>query len=67
MWLLTLLLTKKLNQIVTEIFIRRRKINISTVFIRHSYFPVPKGVRLNSTHYFYYENSKQPITLTNRI
>ena len=33
-------------------FIRRRKIIISLVFITQSYFSVPKDVRLNSTHYF---------------
>ena len=32
-------------------FIRCRKLNISLVFITLSYFPVPKDVRLNSTHY----------------
>ena len=43
---------KKLNPIVTELFIRDRKLNISIVFITQSYFKVPKGVRLNSTHFF---------------
>ena len=43
---------KKLNSIVTELFIRGRKINISLVFITQSYFKVPKDVRLNTTHFF---------------
>ena len=43
---------KKLNSIVTELFIRGRKINISFVFITQSYFKVPKDVRLNTTHFF---------------
>ena len=43
---------KKLNSIVTELFIRGRKLNISLVFITQSYFKVPKDVRLNSTHFF---------------
>ena len=43
---------KKLNSIITEFFIRGRKINISLVFITKSYFKVPKDVRLNSTHFF---------------
>ena len=43
---------KKLNSIVTELFIRVRKLNISLVFIRQSYFKVPKDVRLNTTHFF---------------
>ena len=42
---------KKLNSIVTELFIRDRKINISPVFITESYFNVPKDVRLNTTHF----------------
>ena len=42
----------KLNPIVTELFIRGRKLNISIVFITQSYFKVPKDVRLNSTHLF---------------
>ena len=50
--LLIRLMTKKLNPIVTELFIRGRKINISLVFITQSYFAVPKNIRLNFTHYF---------------
>ena len=43
---------KKLDSVVTELFIRGRKLNISLVFITQSYFKVPKGVRLNATHFF---------------
>ena len=43
---------KKLNPVVTELFIRGTKLNISIVFITQSYFKVPKDVRLNSTHFF---------------
>ena len=43
---------KKLNSIVTELFIRGRKLNISLVFITQSYFKVSKDVRLNTTHFF---------------
>ena len=50
---------KRLNSLVTELFIRGRKLNISLVFITKSYFKVPKDVRLNTTHFFYHENSKQ--------
>ena len=42
---------KKLNPVVTELFIRGRKVNISIVFITQSYFKVPKDVRLNSTYF----------------
>ena len=43
---------KKLDSVVTELFIRGRTCNISIVFIMQSYFEVPKDVRLNSTHFF---------------
>ena len=43
---------KKLDSIVTELFIRGTKPNISIVFITQSYFKVPKDVRLNFTHFF---------------
>ena len=43
---------KKLSPIVTELFLRGRKLNISLVFISQSYFKVPKTIRLNATHYF---------------
>ena len=42
---------KKLNSIVTELFIRGRKLNISLVFITQSYFKAPKNIRVNSTHF----------------
>ena len=43
---------KKLDSIVTELFMRGRKLNISLVFIMQSYFKAPKDVRLNTTHFF---------------
>ena len=43
---------KKLNSIVTVLFIRGRKLNISLVFFTQSYFKVPKDVRPNTTHFF---------------
>ena len=43
---------KKLNSIVTELFIRGRKLNISFVFITQPYFKVPKDVRLYTTQFF---------------
>ena len=53
---------KKLNPVVTELFIRGRKLNISIVFITQSYFKVPKDVRLNSTHFFILKipNKREP-------
>ena len=35
---------KNLNPVVTELFIRGRILNISIVFIKQSYFNVPKEV-----------------------
>ena len=40
---------RRLDLIVTELFIRGKKLNI---FITLSYFKVPKDVRLNTTHFF---------------
>ena len=51
-WLVIRLVIKKLNLIVTELFVTGRKLNISLVFITQFYFAVPKYIRLNSTHYF---------------
>ena len=47
-----MLCNKKLNLIVTELFIRGRKLNISLVFITQSYFSAPKNIKLNPTRYF---------------
>ena len=43
---------KKPNQLVSEIFIRGGKLNLSTVFITQTYFPVPKDIRLSCTNFF---------------
>ena len=43
---------KKLNSIITELFIRGRKLNIYLVFITQSNFKVPKDVRLKTSHFF---------------
>ena len=51
-WLQIWFIIKKLNSVVTELFIRGRKLNISLVFITQSYFKVPKDVRLNTSHFF---------------
>ena len=42
---------KKLNSIVTELFIRGIKLNIYLVFIAQSYFRVPKDTGLNTSHF----------------
>ena len=38
-------------KIVTDLFIRGRKLNISLVFITQSCFKVSKDSRLNTTHF----------------
>ena len=42
---------KNFKRIITELFYRARKINVSIVFITQSYFRALKDARLNSTHY----------------
>ena len=48
---------KTLNLIVTGLFIRGKKLNISLVFITQSYFKVPKNVRLNTIYLFLSQKS----------
>ena len=40
-----MLCNKKRNSVVTELFIKGRKLNLSLVFITKSYFAVPKNIR----------------------
>ena len=47
-----MLSNKILNPIVTELYIRGRKLNIYFVFITQSYFSVLTDITLNSRHYF---------------
>ena len=47
-----IIINKKLNSIVTKLFITGRYLNISLVFITHSYFKVQKDVRQNPTRFF---------------
>ena len=42
---------EKAQQVLKELFIRCRKLNISLCFLTQSYYSVPKDVRLNCTHY----------------
>ena len=46
-----IMIKKKFQSIIKELFIRCRKLNVYLVFVTQSYFSVPKDVRLNSTHY----------------
>ena len=62
---------EKLNSVVTELFIRGRKLNISLVFITQSYFKVPKDVRLNTSYFFIAKipnkRELQQITMQNKM
>ena len=46
-----MLSNKKLNPLVTELFIKGRKLKISRLFITQFYFAVPMNIKLNSMHY----------------
>ena len=42
---------KKLDSVITGLFIRGRGLKILIAFITQSFFKVPKDARLNSTHF----------------
>ena len=53
---------KKAQQVLKDLFIRCRKLNISLCFLNQSYFSVPKDVRLNCTHYIIFKlNNKREL------
>ena len=53
---------KKAQQVLKDLFIRCRKLNISLCFLTQSYFSVTKDVRLNCTHYILFElNNKREL------
>ena len=47
-----MLSNEKLNPIVTELFIRGRKLSLSLFLLHNLISLFPKNIRLNSTHYF---------------
>ena len=53
---------RKRNAIVTDLFIRGRKRNISRVFIVQSNFAVPTNIRPNTTHYFIVKIQKDEVS-----
>ena len=59
--------TELLEEIVRRNFLRRKKLDISLVFIAKSLFKEPKTIRLNMTHYFIMKIPKQKRTSTNKI
>ena len=56
---------KILNLVITELFIRGRKLKISIAFITQSIFSRDKRCYTKLYTLFYYENSKQKKTSTN--
>ena len=50
---------KKAQQVLKELFIRCRKLNVSLCFLTQSYFSVSKDVRLNCTHYIIFRLSNK--------
>ena len=46
---------KKAQQVLKELFIRCRKLNVSLCFLTQSYFSVPKTMRINCTHYILFK------------
>ena len=62
-----MLSNKKLNPILTELFIRGRKLNISFGFYHTILFCCAKSYWNKLTTLFHYENSKQTKSATNCI
>ena len=50
---------KKIHLIVTELFIRSQKPNISLVFMVQSFFQVPKDEKKSTANFFIMKNSKK--------
>ena len=48
-------MSKKTQQVLKDLFIRCRKLNICLCFLTQSYFSVPKNVRLSCTHYILFK------------
>ena len=40
------------SRVATELFLRKRKLNISLIFISQYYFKMPKTIGQNATYYF---------------
>ena len=56
-----MLRNEKVNSVVTELFIRDRKLIISLLFITQYYFGMSKNARLNSTHHVMKTPKKQKV------
>ena len=54
-----MLSNKRLNSVVSELFIRVRKLNFPLVFMMQPYFDVQKNIRLNSILFCYGKSKKR--------
>ena len=61
-----MLINKKRNLIITELFIRGKKLIFSRAFVTQSYCVVPRNIILNSNDYFVMKTQKKK-TSTNCI
>ena len=61
-----MLINKKRNLIITELFIRGKKLIFSLAFVIQSYCVVPRNIILNSNDYFVMKTQKKK-TSTNCI
>ena len=50
---------KKAQQVLKDLFIRCRKLNILLCFLSQSYFSVQKDIRLNCTHYIIFKSNNK--------
>ena len=46
---------KKVQQVLKELYIYCRKLNVSLCFLSQSYYSVPKDMRLNRNHYIIFK------------
>ena len=57
----------KICPIVTELFLRKRRINISLIFISQSYFKLSKNHKTKCNTLFFHENFLKKRTSTYNI
>ena len=46
-------INKNLSPMVTELFMRRKKLNISLLLVSRYYFKGSKDIRINTEHYYF--------------
>ena len=58
---------RKINNTVSELFLRGKKLNILIIFISQSFLKVPKTIRLTATPIFHRENTERNRILADSI